>query len=157
MLLKRRFEVLGGTFLMGDEVTSAAMHEGIVSSVTTRNLDTTRLFADHFILASGGFFSKGLVSTPTLVNEPLFGLDIDYPEDRNAWYDADFFADQPYLDFGVKTDGMLRAVKDGVPVQNLYAIGSILGNTRKADYGTAAGLAIRTAFAVADTIKGGNV
>lgn len=157
MLLKRRFEVLGGTFLMGDEVTSAAMHEGIVSSVTTRNLDTARLFADHFILATGGFFSKGLVSTPTLVNEPLFGLDIDYPEDRNAWYDPDFFADQPYLNFGVKTDESLRAVKDGVPLQNLYAIGSILGNTRKADYGSAAGLAIRTAFAVADTIKGGNV
>ncbi len=157
MLLKRRFEVLGGTFLMGDEVTSAAMHEGIVSSVTTRNLDTARLFADQFILATGGFFSKGLVYTPTLVNEPLFGLDIDYPEDRNAWYDPDFFADQPYLNFGVKTDESLRAVKDGVPLQNLYAIGSILGNTRKADYGTAAGLAIRTAFAVADTIKGGNV
>ena len=157
MLLKRRFEVLGGTFLMGDEVTSAAMHEGIVSSVTTRNLDTARLFADHFILATGGYFSKGLVSTPTLVNEPLFGLDIDYPEDRNAWYDPDFFADQPYLNFGVKTDESLRAVKDGVPLQNLYAIGSILGNTRKADYGSAAGLAIRTAFAVADTIKGGNV
>ena len=157
MLLKRRFEVLGGTFLMGDEVTSAALHEGVVSSVTTRNLDTARLFADHFILATGGYFSKGLVSTPTLVNEPLFGLDIDYPEDRNAWYDADFFADQPYLNFGVKTDASLRAVKDGEPVQNLYAIGSILGNTRKADYGTAAGLAIRTAFAVADTIKGGNV
>ena len=92
-----------------------------------------------------------------MVNEPLFGLDIDYPEDRNAWYDTDFFADQPYLDFGVKTDGALRAMKDGKPVKNLYAIGSILGNTRKADYGTAAGLAIRTAFAVADTIKGGNV
>ena len=157
MLLKRRFEVLGGTFLMGDEVTSAALHEGIVSSITTRNLDTARLFADHFILSAGGFFSKGLVSTPTQVSEPLFGLDIEYPGDRNAWYEADFFANQPYMDFGVKTDVSLRAMKDGEPVRNLYAIGSILGNTRKSDYGTAAGLAIRTAFAVADTIKGGNV
>ena len=72
MLLKRRFEVLGGTFLMGDEVTSAALHEGVVSSVTTRNLDTARLFADHFILASGGYFSKGLTATPTQVYEPLY-------------------------------------------------------------------------------------
>ena len=157
MLLKRRFEVLGGTFLMGDEVTSAALHEGVVSSITTRNLDTSRLFADHFILATGGYFSKGLVSTPTQVYEPLFGLDIDYPEDRNAWYDADFFAEQPYMDFGVKTDAGLHAVKDGEPLRNLFAIGSVLGNTRKADFGTAAGLAIRTAFAVVDTIKGGNV
>ena len=154
MLLKRRFEVLGGTFLMGDEVTSAAMHEGIVSSITTRNLDTVRLFADHFILASGGFFSKGLASTPTQVYEPLFGLDIDFAEDRNAWYDADFFASQPYMDFGVKTDAELHPYKDGEPVKNLFAIGSVLGNTRKEDYGTAAGLAIRTAFAAADIIKG---
>ena len=157
MLLKRRFEVLGGTFLMGDEVTSAALHEGVVSSITTRNLDTVRLFADHFILASGGFFSKGLAATPTQVYEPLFGLDIDYPEERKAWYDPDFFADQPYMDFGVKTDESLHAIKDGEPVQNLFAIGSVLGNTRKEAYGTAAGLAIRTAFAVVDIIKGGNV
>ena len=154
MLLKRRFEVLGGTFLMGDEVTSAAMHEGVVSSITTRNLDTVRLFADHFILASGGFFSKGLASTPTQVYEPLFGLDIDFSEDRNAWYDADFFASQPYMDFGVKTDADLHPFKDGEPIKNLFAIGSVLGNTRKEDYGTAAGLAIRTAFAAADIIKG---
>ena len=157
MLLKRRFEVLGGTFLMGDEVTSAALHEGVVSSITTRNLDTTRLFADHFILASGGYFSKGLVATPTQVYEPLFGLDIDYPEERKDWYDADFFAEQPFMDFGVKTDASLHAVKDGEPMKNLFCIGSVLGGTRKEDYGTAAGLAIRTAFAVVDTIKGGNV
>ena len=157
MLLKRRFEVLGGTFLMGDEVTSAALHEGIVSSITTRNLDTVRLFADNFILASGGFFSKGLASTPTQVYEPLFGLDISFSEDRNAWYDADFFAAQPYMDFGVKTDAELHPFKDGEPVRNLFAIGSILGNTRKEDFGTAAGLAIRTAFAAADIIKGESV
>lgn len=157
MLLKRRFEVLGGTFLMGDEVTSAALHEGVVSSITTRNLDTARLFADHFILASGGYFSKGLAATPTQVFEPLFGLDIDYPVERKDWYDADFFAEQPFMDFGVKTDASLHAVKDGEPMKNLFCIGSVLGGTRKEDYGTAAGLAIRTAFAVVDTIKGGNV
>ena len=157
MLLKRRFEVLGGTFLMGDEVTSAAVHEGVVSSITTRNLDTARLFADQFILASGGYFSKGLVTTPTQVYEPLFGLDIDYPAERKDWYDPDFFAAQPYMDFGVKTDDTLRGVKDGQPLMNLFCIGSVLGNTRKADFGTAAGLAIRTAFAAVDTIKGGNV
>ena len=121
------------------------------------NLDTARLFADHFILASGGYFSKGLVATPTQVYEPLFGLDIDYPGERKDWYDADFFAQQPFMDFGVKTDASLHAVKDGEPMKNLFCIGSVLGGTRKEDFGTAAGLAIRTAFAVVDTIKGGNV
>ena len=153
MKLKRRFEVLGGTFLMGDEVTSAALHEGVVSSVTTRNLDSVRLFADHFILASGGYFSKGLVATPNRIVEPLFGLDVFQASDRNQWYRTDFFQDQPYMDFGVRTDASLHALKDGVPMKNLYAIGSVLGNTRKDDFGTAAGLAVSTAFAVADAIK----
>ena len=157
MLLKRRFEVLGGTFLMGDLVTSAAIHDHVVSSITTRNLDTVRLFADHFILSSGGYFSKGIVTTPTQVSEPLFGLDIDYPVDRNAWYRTDFFDDQPFMGFGVRTDGRLHAIKDGEPVQNLFAIGAVLGRTREDDYGTAAGLAIRTAFAAADIIKGGSL
>lgn len=157
MRLKRRFEVLGGTFLLGDTVTSAALHAGVVSSITTKNLDTVRLFADNFILATGGYFSKGLASTPTHLYEPLFGLDIDYPEERKDWYDPDFFAPQPYMDFGVKTDARLHGIKDGEPVRNLFCIGSVLGGTRKADYGTAAGLALRSAFAVVDTIKGGNV
>ena len=157
MLMKRRFEVLGGTFLMGDKVTSAALHEGVVSSITTQNLDTVRLFADHFILASGGYFAKGLVATPTQVYEPLFGLDVDYPEERKEWYNADFFAHQPFLDFGVATDEELHTLKDGEPVKNLFAIGAVLGNTRVKDFGTAAGLALRSAFAVVDTIKGGNV
>jgi Anaerobic glycerol-3-phosphate dehydrogenase len=82
---------------------------------------------------------------------------MDYSEDRNAWYNEEFFESQPYMNFGVKTDADLHPFKDGEPVRNLYAIGSILGNTRKEDFGTAAGLAIRTAFAAVDAIKGGNV
>jgi glycerol-3-phosphate dehydrogenase, anaerobic, B subunit len=157
MLLKRRFEVLGGTFLMGDEVTSAALHEGIVSSITTRNLDTVRLFADNFILASGGFFSKGLASTPTQVYEPLVRPGHQFLGGPERLVRRRLFAAQPYMDFGVKTDAELHPFKDGEPVRNLFAIGSILGNTRKEDFGTAAGLAIRTAFAAADIIKGESV
>lgn len=155
MLLRRRFELLGGVYLMGDQVTSGNLHEGVISSITTRNLDTTRLFADHFILATGGYFSKGLASSPTKVYEPLFGLDIDYPGNRSDWYRSDFFEEQPYMAFGVKTDAELHPLKDGEPVKNLFAVGSILGNTRKDDLGTAAGLAIRSAFAAVDIIKGG--
>ena len=157
MLMKRRFEVLGGTFLMGDKVTSAALYEGVVSSITTQNLDTVRLFADHFILASGGYFAKGLAATPTQVYEPLFGLEIDHPAERKEWYDPDFFGHQPFMDFGVATDAELHPLKDGAPVKNLFAIGAVLGNTRLKEFGSAAGLALRTAFAVVDAIKGGNV
>ena len=136
---------------MGDEVTSAALHEGVVSSITTRNLDTIRLFADHFILASGGYFSKGLKSNPFSIFEPVFGLDVRQEADRSKWYDADFQAEQPYMAFGVETDAALHPLRDGEPLSNLYAVGSVLGATRP-ELGSGAGLALRSALAAVDQI-----
>ncbi len=148
--LKKAYENLGGTFLMGDTVNGAAVHEGVVNSVTTVNLDSTRLSADNFILASGSYFSKGLVSTPSTVYEPLFGLDTDFGEVRSSWYDPDFFASQKYMDFGVRTDADLRPLKDGEPLTNLFVAGSILGNAHP--LGKGASLAILSAFKVSDKI-----
>jgi glycerol-3-phosphate dehydrogenase subunit B len=151
MLLKRRYEVLGGTYLMGDEALSAHTHAGVVHSIVTKNLDSHYLEARNFILASGGFFSKGLRSNPFSIYEPVFGLDVAFDQDRNAWYDKSFAADQPYMKYGVKTDESLHAMADGKPLKNLYAIGSILGGTRP-ELGSGAGLAIRSAFSVVDQI-----
>lgn len=151
MQLKDYYISLGGTFLQGDEVTGAHVHDGVVHSVVTRNLDSHYLEADCFVLASGGFFSKGLLATPTSVVEPVFGLDVDYPADRSEWYDPSFAADQPYMRFGVKTDVALHPMIAGESVRNLYVAGSILGATRP-EFGTGAGLAIRSAFAVVDSI-----
>ncbi len=153
MLLKRRFELLGGTYLMGDEVIDAHVHDGLVHSLVTRNFDSHYIEAENFILASGSYFSKGLRSNPTSVFEPVFGLDVEFPTDRNLWYNPLFAEDQPYMHYGVKTDENLHAVKDGVAFKNLFAIGSVLGGTRP-EFGSAAGLAIRSALNVADQILG---
>ena len=151
MLLKKRYEVLGGTYLMGDRVTGAHVYEDVVQNVVTKHLDRHYLEAGHFILASGGFFSKGLISNPFKIYEPLFELDMDYDTDRNAWYDPTFVNHQPYLHFGVKTDASLRPCRKGVPVKNLYVIGSILGETHP-ELGSGAGLAIRSALQVTQQI-----
>ena len=151
MQLRRRYETLGGTFLMGDEVKSAHIHEGVVHSVVTQNLGNHYLEADSFILATGSFFSKGLISTPESVYEPVIGLDVKASEDRNTWYNPDFAGNQPYMDFGLVTDEDLHPLKDGEPVRNMYAIGSVLGNPRP-ELGTGAGAAIRSAFKAVDSI-----
>ena len=151
ILLKQRYQLLGGTYFMGDEVVRAHMHDGVVHSVATKNLDNHYIEGDHFILATGGYFSKGLVSNPFQVFEPVFGLDVEYNEDRNAWYNPAFKEDQPYMHFGVKADENLHALKDGQPVENLYVAGSVLGNKRP-EFGTAAGKAVRTALKAADEI-----
>lgn len=151
MLLKRRYEVLGGTFLAGDEATEAHIYDGVVHSIVTRNLDSHYLEADNFILASGSFFSKGLRTNPFEVTEPVFGLDVQSEEDRNLWYNPSFKEDQPYMSFGVKTDESLHAIREGAPLKNLYAIGSVLGGTHP-ELGSAAGLAINSAFLAVDEI-----
>lgn len=151
MLLRKRYQLLGGTFLMGDEAIRAHEHEGVVHSIATQNLDAHYLEADNFILATGGLFSKGLRSNPFQIKEPILNLDIDYPEDRNNWYNPSFAGEQPYMGYGVKTDAQLHAVKDDIALKNVYAIGSILGNTRP-ELGSGAGLAIGSAFAAVDQI-----
>ena len=150
-LLKRRFERLGGTYLAGDEAVQAVVEDSVVRSIATRNLDSHLLEASHFILATGGFFSKGLKSNLFRVYEPVFGLDVEYAEDRNDWYNPAFAGDQPYRLFGLKTDAQLHPLLGGEPVRNLYAVGSVLGGTRP-EFGSGAGLAVRSAFAAVDRI-----
>ena len=55
------------------------------------------------------------------------------------------------MKYGVATDSSLHAIRGGEPLKNLYAIGSILGETRP-ELGTGGGLAIRSAIAAADAI-----
>ncbi len=150
-LLKRCFERLGGTSLMGDEVLRAHLHDGVVHSVVTRNLDSHYLEADRFVLATGAFYGKGLQSHPEGIRESVFGLDVDYDPERKAWYDPSFAAEQPYMRFGVRTDASLHGLLDGKPVKNLYVAGSVLGGTRP-EFGSAAGLAVRSALAVVEAI-----
>lgn len=132
MQLKKAFEKAGGTFLMGDTAVSTEISEGTVRFIRTKNLDSHILTADNYILATGSFFSKGLASSMEKISEPLFGLDVDFPAERTDWYSENVFAPQPYMAAGVVTDKDFHPLKGGVPVTNLYAIGSILAGEKNA-------------------------
>lgn len=153
MKQKAAYEKAGGTTLMGDSAVSAVFDGGRIVSLRTRNLGDHPVEAREFILATGGFFSKGLSSTPSRVYESLFSLDVDYDADRNKWYAYDFFTPQPYLDFGVRTDNSFRAVRDGEPIENLRAVGSILGGAQAFRLGCGGGVAILSALAVAEDLS----
>ncbi len=122
-----RFISSGGTLLPGDSVVSGDWDgEGRLLRVRTRNLEDTPLEADSFILCTGKFFSRGLVSTMDRVYEPLFGCDVSYDPDREGWCHPDFFGKQPFESFGVVTDSRGRVLFGGKPAENLYAAGEIL-------------------------------
>jgi len=151
MLLCDYFEHSGGTYLLGDNVVTGNFDtDGRLTSIRTVNMGDDLLEADNYILATGGIFSRGIVADPQHVHEPLFGLDVEAPADREQWYSRDFFARQPYMTYGVTTDEHFHPSRGGVIVPNLKAVGAILSGYDALSEESGAGVAILTAMAAAD-------
>ena len=152
MSLRRAFERLGGVFMLGDTVVKADFEDNKVVRIYTENHGDYGIEAGSYVLATGSYFSKGLVARPDSVAEPVFGCDVDCSANRADWYDVSFFKPQDYMRFGVVADGGFHAVKDGKAVCNLYAIGSVLGGFNALQQGCGAGVSMITALYVADNI-----
>lgn len=153
LMLKRYFQKQGGVYMLGDSVVSGEFENGRLKSIHTLNHGDTEFEADNFIIASGSFFSKGLVANQNEVTEPVFGLDVEAASDRGQWYDRNMFNNQPYMSFGVATDADFRTSKGGATVENLYAVGAILSGFNPIKEGCGAGVSILTALHVAENIS----
>lgn len=117
----------GVTILRGDRAVGAKVEDGRVLGITTRNLGPgTMLEAPFYILATGKFFSRGLLSDKEHIWEPVFGADVEYGAERTSWFDEDFSAPQPFMGFGVKTDSSARVYVGGKVLENLFATGDIV-------------------------------
>lgn len=153
MTLKAEFERNGGRFFLGDNVLEADFNDdGSVKSIATSNFDDIRVYADDFVLATGSFFSKGLIATPEKVYEPVFGADLTYADKRDGWFDRNFWNRQNYISFGAKVSGTLNAFINGKEISNLYAIGSLIGGANTLYEGCGGGVAIISALKAADII-----
>lgn len=151
-LLRKQFEAAGGTFLTGDKVVAGEISGDTVKCVCTEKLEGTKLEADNFVVASGSFMGRGLVSDYEKVFEPIFGLDVDYIADRAQWTVDDALEAQPYMEFGVKTNANLQVSKDGTTLANTYAVGAILSGNNRVKLANGEGVDMLTALAVAKNI-----
>ena len=128
-LERHHFEDLGGVWL-DDRVTRGVFesdNEGdLLLYILTEKSGAKSLSAEQFILATGSFYSGGLAADPLHIWEPVFGLDVFYEGGHKDWVNPDFFAPQPFLDFGVRVDAQHRAQRAGRPVLNLLAFGSVV-------------------------------
>ena len=152
MMLKKYFQNQGGVYMLGDSVREGRFENGKLVSIKTVNHEETEFEAENFVLATGSFFSKGLVASQTGVAEPIFGLDIDADPDRGNWFERNMFEAQPYMKFGVASDEKFHAVKDGKAVENVYVAGSVLSGFNAIKEGCGAGVSILTALNVAESI-----
>lgn len=153
MTLKAEFEKTGGRFLLGDTVTDAVFgQDGKIESIETANFGDIRMYADNFVLATGSFFSKGMIATPEKVYEPVFGIDLTFGEKREDWFDRNFWNRQDYISYGAKVNSSLNPSIDGMTINNLYVAGSLLGGSNTLYEGSGGGIAIISAMAAADAI-----
>lgn len=153
MTLKAEFEKAGGRFLLGDTVTDAVFgQDGKIESIETANFGDIRMYADNFVLATGSFFSKGMIATPEKVYEPVFGINLTFGEKREDWFDRNFWNRQDYISYGAKVNSSLNPSIDGMTINNLYVAGSLLGGSNTLYEGSGGGIAIISAMAAADAI-----
>lgn len=152
-LLRKRFQQLGGTFIVGDQVTGGRFEGDKLKCVTTAKLEGTVLEAENFVLATGSFMSRGLVADYNHIYEPALGVDVDdNGMNRATWAALEVTDPQPYMEAGVQTDDHLRCSKDDVTIANLYAAGSILGGHNGIKRIDATGVDMITALQVANHI-----
>ncbi|WP_287146515.1 glycerol-3-phosphate dehydrogenase subunit GlpB [Aeromonas sp.] len=153
--LKRRFLALGGTFLTSERVLGARYEGDRVIGVHSQNGDDQLFEADHFVLASGSFFSRGLESRLRGIREPIFNADVLSLEERDAWAGRRLFDHHPFMGFGVKTDDTLRVMRGGKPLTNLYGAGSVLAHYDPIKEGSGSGVAVATGWQAACHILAG--
>lgn len=150
--LRAYFTKLGGTYLLGDSVNGGAIENSQLKYITTVNHEDEKFYADNFILASGSFIGHGVVSNYDTVSEPIFNLDVVENVPFAQRSDIDMYKTQPFMSYGIVTDGQFKTLKDGKTVNNLYAAGSVIGGCNPMEEGCGAGVAILTALKVVSNI-----
>lgn len=151
--LRDYFIRLGGTFMPGDTVIKGDISNHRLERVYSVNFGDMPLEAQNFVISTGSFFGHGLIANLDRIYEPVLGLDLNVTGGRTEWYDENFYAPQPYMQYGVVTDSKFRPALKGETIDNLYATGALLAGFNALKEGSGAGITLATALHAANLIS----
>lgn len=123
-LLHQAATKLGVKIIEKAQVISANVKDGVCTSLMTGGFGRCREYkADAVIVATGGVFGNGLVSSMGRMYEPIFNLEIDVPADQKDWSYQYLFCGkpQPFASYGVKVNQSLRPI-DATGTQVLHNV-----------------------------------
>jgi len=127
-----------------------------VSGVVAATAGGPRAFrADTVLLATGGPAHAGWMSFANgEVQDSVFGLPVDAPDDREAWTSPDPFESQPYARFGLRLDSRRHPCdRRGRPYfENLFAAGGLLAGADRTLEGSRQVIDLATAFAAVEAM-----
>jgi glycerol-3-phosphate dehydrogenase subunit B len=153
--LKAQLITSGVTVLQGRPAVRLEGRDGRVEAVVWQGTRVERRFAaESVILATGRFFGGGLRATRQGVVAPLLELQVQAPEDRDAWHMESFLGapGHPINRVGLRTDATLRPVDEaGRPLyDNLIAAGAILADHDWVREKSGAGISVATGHVAAE-------
>jgi glycerol-3-phosphate dehydrogenase subunit B len=142
-------------FLLGDSVIAAERHNSAIRAIVTQQRQHQPIHADWFVLATGGYFSNGLIAEQERIREPIFDLAVHHTAPRTRAYSERFFERRghDFLRFGVKTNQRFNPFnKQGELIENLFCAGAVLAHYHPIEEGCGGGVAIATGYQVAKQI-----
>ena len=137
----------GGHIAKGKEADARK----ICKAVITGGFGHTHQYAcDSVIVATGGFFSAGLVTSMGRMYEPIFGIEIKVPQDQKDWSHQSLFAnsEQPFSTYGVAVNRHMQAVDEtgAVLFNNVQFVGRTLQGYDFCFEKSGNGVAVTTAY-----------
>ena len=150
-MLKGRLRSAGVPMHLGFEVVTAIHKKRRCTGVVLKTPSGEHKFeSDWFVLATGGLLGGGLSVESGRIVEPLFGLPVEQPDDRDGWFREALFSGQghPIHRAGIRTNSRLNPVDDTgrVLVENLLVVGSLLGHHDAWYEQSRSGVAVTTGF-----------
>ncbi len=144
----------GVRFLLGHPVSKVFIEGRRCGRLEVANPPLVNFYsADHYILATGRFISRGLVADRERIYEPLFGLPVVQPSSHEDWFGKSFWGDlsHPVHEAGVLINSSFRPTdENGSPIlDNVRVAGSILAHHHCIDEKSREGIEIATGYMAA--------